>query len=296
MFFSFSVDEPLENAAVLVDASVAEEGPPAAHLLATVKVKFDDLLALLLVVGTEEKLSLRACHKARTPKLYAVGLMARVRLVADAVDGDDREPVGYGMPSLHRCPCLALPFLLLGCVGRLVADGGGVDEHLCALEGHEACSFGIPLVPAYEHAETAYGGVDRVEAEVAGSEVELLVISGIIGDVHLAVFAGYRAVALYDHGRVVIEAGCTLLEKGGDDDDTTLLRDLSKEFGRWTGDGLGEVELVYVLCLTEIETVVQLLKDDELRALAGEGLAFGGEPLLVVFYVCDVMLLDDSYW
>ena len=164
------------------------------------------------------------------------------------------------------------------------------------MEGHEACCLGIPLVPAYKHTETAYGGVDRVEAEVAGREIELLVISGIIGNVHLAVFAGYRAVALYDHGRVVIKAGSTLLEKGGDDDDTTLLRDLSKEFGRWTGYGLGEIELVYVFCLTEIETVVQLLEDDEPGALLGECLAFGGEPLLVVFYVCGVMLLDDSYW
>ncbi len=115
-FFSFSVDEPLENAAVLVDASVAEEGPPAAHLLATVEVEVDDLLALLLIVGTEEELSLWTCYKARAPKLYAVGLMARVRLIADAVDGDDGEPVGYGMPALHRCPRLALPFLLLGSI------------------------------------------------------------------------------------------------------------------------------------------------------------------------------------
>ncbi len=164
------------------------------------------------------------------------------------------------------------------------------------MERHEPCSFGIPLVPAYEHSESPYGGVDRVEAEVAGSEVELLIVSRVIGDVHFSVFAGYRAVALYDHCRVVIKAGCTLLEKGGDDDDTTLLRDLSKEFGRWTGDGLGEIELVYVFCLTEIETVVQLLENDEPGALLGEGLAFGGEPLLVVFYVCGVMLLDDSYW
>lgn len=61
------------------------------------------------------------------------------------------------------------------------------------------------------------------------------------------------------------------------------------------GNGLGEIELVYVFCLTEIETVVQLLEDDEPGALLGERLAFGSEPLLVVFYVCGVMLLDDSY-
>ena len=56
--------EPLEDAAILVDAAVAEERPPAAHLLGALQVNLNDLLALLLVIGAEEELTLRTCHEA----------------------------------------------------------------------------------------------------------------------------------------------------------------------------------------------------------------------------------------
>jgi hypothetical protein len=135
-----------------------------------------------------------------------------------------------------------------------------------------------------------------MEAEVTGGEIELLVVSGVVGDVHLVVFAGDGAVALNDHCRVVVEACCALLEKGGDDDDIALFGNGSEELCRWAGNGLGEVEEVDIFRLTEIKTVVQFLEDDELGTLIGEGSAFGGEPLLVVFFVGGVMLLDDSYF
>ena len=48
-------------------------------------------------------------------------------------------------------------------------------------------AFGIPLVPADEHADLAVARVEGVKAEVAGGEVVLLEIERIVGDVHLAV-------------------------------------------------------------------------------------------------------------
>ena len=60
------------------------------------------------------------------------------------------------------------------------------------------------------------------EAEVAGGEVKLLVVEGVVGDVHLAVDVGDAAVALDGDGGVVVEAGGSALEEAGDDDDAGL--------------------------------------------------------------------------
>ena len=68
------------------------------------------------------------------------------------------------------------------------------------------------------------------ETEIARSEVELLVVERIVGDVHLAVDAGDvigRGTRVVEHGGgVVVEAGGAALEEDGDQRDF-LLR------GRW---------------------------------------------------------------
>ena len=77
---------------------------------------------------------------------------------------------------------------------RVPADGGGIEEHFGALERGEARGFGVPLVPADQRADAAEAGVEGLEAEIAGGEVILLVVERVVGDVHLAVDAGERAV------------------------------------------------------------------------------------------------------
>ena len=103
------------------------------------------------------------------------------------------------------------------------ADGGGEEEGLGTFEGGDAGTFGVPLVPADEGADGAVGGLLGLEAEVAGGEVELLVVEGIVRDVHLAVLGGEGAVLLEDGYGVVVKAGGSALEEGGDDDDSFLV-------------------------------------------------------------------------
>lgn len=117
------------------------------------------------------------------------------------------------MTALHGGPCLALTRLLFGRVAAFIADGGGIDEEFGTAKCHEARAFGVPLIPTYLHAETTYAGVDGLEAEIAGSEVEFLVVGGVVGNVHLAIFARDGTVALKDHGGVVVEARCAALEE-----------------------------------------------------------------------------------
>src|SRR5207247_996667 len=73
---------------------------------------------------------------------------------------------------------------------RVPADRRRIEEHARALEGGEPGGLGIPLIPADQGSDAAGPRVDRLEPEVAGSEVELLVVGRVVRDVHLAVQAG----------------------------------------------------------------------------------------------------------
>ena len=161
------------------------------------------------------------------------------------------------------------------------ADGGGVEKNFRALHGGEAGGFGIPLVPADEHADFAVTRLPGAEAEVAGSEIKFLVEERVVGNVHLAIDAEERAVGVDDGGGVVIKAGGALLEKRGDDDDGMFFGEFLKGGGAGAGDGLGQFEIIVVLALAEILGAEQFLGADDLRALLGG--AFGeGEGLLQV--------------
>ena len=61
--------------------------------------------------------------------------------------------------------------------------------------------------------------VERPEPQVARGEVELLVVAGVVGDVHLAVDARQAAVGVDDRQRVVVEARGAALEDRRDHHD-----------------------------------------------------------------------------
>ena len=200
------------------------------------------------------------------------------------------------MATHHGLPRHTLALLLVGGVVGVEADGGGVDEELGTGKGHETGCLGIPLVPAYEDAKTAYRGLDGLEAEVAGGEIELLVIAGVVGDMHLAVFAGNGAVFLEDNGGVMIETGGTALEKGGDEDDAAFLGYTAVDVGRGPRNGFCEVEEVDILYLTEIEGVVELLQNNEFCTALGEVTDAIAEALDIVDNIGCVVLLKKSYF
>src|SRR6266853_6907734 len=64
-------------------------------------------------------------------------------------------------------------------------DRGRIEQNVGTLQGREARAFGIPLVPTHQGADRADLRVERAKAKIAGREVELLVVRGIIGDMHL---------------------------------------------------------------------------------------------------------------
>ena len=78
-----------------------------------------------------------------------------------------------------------------------------------------------------------------METEVARGEVELLVVGRIIGDVHLAMDAGYAAVAFEDNGSVVVKPRCTTLEETGDEDNLVLGCKRAEEVSGRTWNGFG---------------------------------------------------------
>ena len=94
------------------------------------------------------------------------------------------------MRPLDGLPGVVLRRAELVFLGRVPADGSGIEEHLRALQRGEPRALGIPLVPAHERADAAKAGVHGLKAQVARREVVLLVVERVVGDVHLAIDAG----------------------------------------------------------------------------------------------------------
>ena len=61
-------------------------------------------------------------------------------------------------------------------------------------------------------------------AQVAGGEVELLVVKRVVGNVHLAIEPAQSTVRVEECGGVVVDARGALLEQGSDEYDAKLLR------------------------------------------------------------------------
>ena len=201
-----------------------------------------------------------------------------------------------GCSPQGRLPRAALTLLFGGDVATLITDGGGVDEEFCTTECHEASTLGIPLIPADLYAETADAGVDGFETEVAGGEVEFLVVGGVVGNVHLAVFARDGTVALKDYGGVVVEARCAALEERGDEHNGVAACEIAEKCGRGPRDGFREIEKFGVFCLTEIRRVVQFLQHHEFGTALGGGGNVSCEAIAVLGGIGYAGHLDKGYF
>ena len=164
------------------------------------------------------------------------------------------------MSPLDGNPCTQLTHFLFLCVGTFPADSGRINQQFSSFQGHDACSFGIPLVPAHLNAQFTDGCLDRLETQVAGCEIEFLVIGGIVRNMHLAVFPGHASICIENNGCIVVQAGCPTFEKGSDQHDVVGGCQFTIESGRRTGDRFGQVEQVGVFGLTEIRGVMQFLE------------------------------------
>ena len=226
--------------------------------------------------------------------MYAASLPAGIGLMPYPIYSNDGQAVGHGMTALHELPGLALAGLFLRGVAALVTDSGGIDEDVGSGKGHQAGTFRIPLIPADLYAKTANGGLDGMETEVARSEVELLVVGRVVGDVHLTLYASDAAVALEDDGGIVVETWRTALEEACDENDRMFAGKGSKEIGGGSRDGFCEVEVVDGFDLAEIGGIVKLLKDYKFSTTRGDVGNRGGEASAVVFGVSGARLLDEG--
>src|SRR5579862_6353484 len=114
---------------------------------------------------------------------------------------------------LDGAPSIVLCHTEFGFLRGMPADRRGIKKNGSALQGRQARAFGIPLIPADESTKASGAGVEGAETEVSRGEVELFVVERVVRDVHLAVEAAQRTVAVEDRGGVVIDAGGALFEE-----------------------------------------------------------------------------------
>ena len=149
------------------------------------------------------------------------------------------------------------------------ADRRWIKKNCCPLQGRKPRAFGIPLIPADQRAQTSSAGVEGAKSEVAGREVKLFVIQGIVGNVHLAVKAAKRAVAVENRRRIVVNAGGTFFEEGSDDHDPMLARGRGNFLAGRAGNRFGQVEQRMILALAEILGLKKLRQADDLGPASG---------------------------
>ena len=70
------------------------------------------------------------------------------------------------------------------------ANGGGVDEHFGAFQGCQSCRFGEPLVPANANANFSEASLRNLKAKITGRKIKLFIETGVIGNMHFAIFSG----------------------------------------------------------------------------------------------------------
>src|SRR5690349_3368449 len=190
------------NTGIRVYAPVTEKRPVAADFFNAVKIDLsqDERFVFGGLCHDDAE---RIANKRVAPELDP-GTLPIELLQADTVHRGDPAAVRDRMAALNRLPRIELLLAVLLLLGWVPTDGGRIEQDVCTLQGREARAFGIPLVPAHQRANRADLRVEGAKTQIAGGEVELLVIRGIVGDVHLAIDALHLPVGVDDRGRVVI--------------------------------------------------------------------------------------------
>src|SRR6185369_6259934 len=119
------VKETAFDAAVGVNAPVAQERPVAPHIFDALAVHFADENLFLVNGALGDDDAERVGEKRRAPELDA--RTAGRALVADAVDRRDIDAVGDGVRALDGAPRVALLRAELIFLVRVPADGGRVE-------------------------------------------------------------------------------------------------------------------------------------------------------------------------
>ena len=263
---SVAVAVQRHDRAIELGAPVAEDSPGVTLGTDGVQVERRRDHGLRRAIRLDQFLSRGSGDERRPIERHLVLLAA---LDTDAIRRDERHHVRGGM-SLHA----ALPVIARVDAGvvRLRADGGRIEQHVCAHQRHAARRLRKPLVPADADAERAVTGLPDAKARVAGREVVLLVVAGTLRDVRLAVDAEHAAVRV-DH-RQRIEVGVVRpLEDAERQRHLEFARQrLEPLHDRAACDRPRQVEVAREVVLAEVRGFKKFLQKNDLRALAS-GLA-----------------------
>src|SRR5947207_8491979 len=109
------------------------------------------------------------------------------------------------MRQMHYVPCIVLRLPILFFLVGMPANRGRIKEYLRSLKRRETRALRIPLVPADQRSNLPDLRIESFEAQIAWSEVILLVIKRIIRNVHLAIGTTYAAIGVNHHCGIVID-------------------------------------------------------------------------------------------
>ena len=242
----------IQDGAVGVDATIAEEWPVATSIFAFCGIAFDDQDLFLVLGSFGGDLAKGVGDERISPEFEAGVAVGGLALEADAIDDGDVDAIGDGVRALNSFPGVELGGTEFGFFVRMPANAGGVKNDLRAAESGDAGTFGIPLIPADLHADFSVVRLEIGKTEITGSEIEFLVVERIVGNVHLAIFAEEGAVGIENGAGVVVDAGGAALEKRNDKYDFFFLGYFGERFGRWAGDRFGQIEKIGIFLAAEI--------------------------------------------
>ncbi len=125
------------------------------------------------------------------------------------------------------------------------------------------------MIPADQRGDFTGTGGKGAKTQVSGREIKFFVISGVIGNVHLAVDAGDPAVGVNDRGTVVINSRCPAFEERCNDNGLSFLCHATQCFRGGSWHGLRQFKIRGVFALAEVLRSEKFRQADYLRARMG---------------------------
>src|ERR1035441_9207041 len=268
---SFSVNHAAGDRSIAVDAAVAQKRPVAANFFQVLQVHFTEKNFLLVVQCLSQYAAEGIAEKRSAPEFKALarcGVPTNVaRFKADAINDAHINAVGNRMRALNRPPGIMLRHAKLGLLRWMPSDSGRVKQNARTLQSRQPRTFRIPLVPANQRSDSSRVRIESLEAEIARSEVKLLVVERVVGDVHLAINSAQSTVGIKDRGRIVVDTRCALLEERRHQNNFVSPRRSRQFLSCGPGNWFGQVKQIGVLALAEILRLEKFRQADDMRAL-----------------------------
>ena len=159
--------------------------------------------------------------------------------MADSVGNCYITSIGDGVTALNCFPggvlCLTKFFLL----ARVPPDRRRIENNFRSAQCREPRRFRIPLVPANTNAEVAARRFPTLKTEVARREIKLLIVRGVVRNMHLAIFSEDVSVGIDHYCSIVINPGRAFFEKRRHNDNGFFPREFCQRVGRRAGNTFG---------------------------------------------------------